>query len=163
MFDVKTSSADVAMEHIKILTSKTFEETAAALERQLPIVDNTVWARLLNGDVASVKTELENGPDLAIFEKRDHGSTDQLVDGFRKCFQYEIGNPLTASKMTSKALGAGLYAPLRVVLYETDGKGSAFEYDKPSLLFGQYGSDQIKSVAEKLDVQIKDALTKAAS
>jgi uncharacterized protein (DUF302 family) len=34
--------------------------------------------------------------------------------------QYEIGNPLTAERMTRHALAAGLYAPLRVMLYEDE-------------------------------------------
>jgi uncharacterized protein (DUF302 family) len=37
-----------------------------------------------------------------------------------KAVQYEIGNPLTASKMTRHQLAAGLYAPLRVILYEDE-------------------------------------------
>jgi len=33
---------------------------------------------------------------------------------FSKAIQYEIGNPLTAERMTRHVLAAGLYAPLRV-------------------------------------------------
>jgi len=34
----------------------------------------------------------------------------------RQSIQYDIGNPLTASKMTRHQLSAGLYAPIRVLL-----------------------------------------------
>ena len=37
-----------------------------------------------------------------------------------------------------QSLAAGLYAPLRVFLYENEIGGSIFEYDKPSSLFGQF-------------------------
>ena len=46
--------------------------------------------------------------------------------------QYEIGNPLTAERMSRYALAAGLYAPLRVVLYEDESGRAIFEYDLPS-------------------------------
>jgi uncharacterized protein (DUF302 family) len=46
--------------------------------------------------------------------------------------QYEIGNPLTASKMTRHQLPAALYAPLRVVLFEDEHGRGIFEYDRPS-------------------------------
>jgi hypothetical protein len=32
--------------------------------------------------------------------------------------QYEIGNPLTAERMTRHVLAAGLYSSLRAMLYE---------------------------------------------
>ena len=50
--------------------------------------------------------------------------------------QYEIGNPLTASKMTRHQFAAALYAPLRVVLFEDEQGKGIFEYDKPSSFFG---------------------------
>src|SRR5262249_24457619 len=59
------------------------------------------------------------------FEERDHGSLLQTFGGRRNALQYEIGNPLTASKMTRYKLSAALYAPLRVVLFEDEqGKGA---------------------------------------
>jgi uncharacterized protein (DUF302 family) len=73
---------------------------------------------------------------LSIFEKRDHGALLQIFAGRRSAHQYEIGNPLTASKMTRHELGAALYAPLRVVLFEDEQGKGVFEYDKPSSFFG---------------------------
>jgi Domain of unknown function DUF302 len=35
----------------------------------------------------------------------------------RKAVQYEIGNPLTATRMTQHQLPAALYAPLRILLW----------------------------------------------
>ena len=61
-----------------------------------------------------------NGPKLSIFEERDHGALLQIVGNIRNAVQYEIGNPLTASKMTRHQLPAALYAPLRVVLFEDE-------------------------------------------
>lgn len=48
-----------------------------------------------------------------------------------RALQYEIGNPVTASRMTRYRLPAALYAPLRVVLYADEQGRAVFEYDKP--------------------------------
>jgi hypothetical protein len=44
-----------------------------------------------------------------------------------KAMQYEIGNPLTAERMTRYVLGAALYAPLRIVPYEDASGRAIFE------------------------------------
>jgi uncharacterized protein (DUF302 family) len=80
----------------------------------------------------------------------------------RKALQYEIGNPHTASKMTRHRLAAGLYAPLRVILYEDEKGHAIFEYDKPSSLFGQFGDERVTAVARGLDAALEHALRRAA-
>ncbi len=76
--------------------------------------------------------------------------------------QYVIGNVLVSTQMTQHELAAGLYAPLRIVLYENSGGTSTFEYDRPSSLFGQYGNEDVTAVARELDQKIYDALINAA-
>jgi hypothetical protein len=62
--------------------------------------------------------------------------------------------------MTRHRLPAGLYAPLRVVLYEDQKGNSVFEYDKPSSLFGQLADEQV-AVARGLDLSLERALQQA--
>jgi uncharacterized protein (DUF302 family) len=76
--------------------------------------------------------------------------------------QYEIGNPHTASKMTRYRLAAGLYAPLRVILYEDETNGAIFEYDRPSSLFGQCGDERVTEVGRYLDAALEAVLRHAA-
>ncbi len=163
MTDLVSSSFTLNVEHRKISSGKSFSKTAIALETLVPHVDDGIWERLENGDAAAVRKELENGPPLLIFLKRDHGSTDKMIDYGRNCFQYEIGPPLTASKMTSRNLAAGLYAPLRVVLYENASGGSTFEYDLPSTQFGQFENPDVTAIGIGLDAEILKALSAAAS
>ncbi|MFZ2068492.1 MAG: DUF302 domain-containing protein, partial [Xanthobacteraceae bacterium] len=106
-------------------------------------------------------TELERGAPLFIFLKRDHGALRQVVGRPRKALQYEIGNPHTASKMTRHRLPAGLYAPLRVILYEDENGSSIFEYDKPSSLFDQYNDERVSAVARGLDDALEHASRQA--
>ena len=67
----------------------------------------------------------------------------------------------TAERMTRHVFGAGLYAPLRVLLYE-EPEGVFFEYDLPSSLFGQFGDGRVKAVGRELDVELEKALRAAA-
>jgi hypothetical protein len=80
----------------------------------------------------------------------------------RNALQYEIGNPVTVSKMTRYQLSAALYAPLRVVLFEDEQGKGVFEYDKPSSFFGQYGDARVTEVGRYLDVALETVLRKVA-
>src|ERR1700730_8474928 len=140
MADATVARRVLQVEHITIKTTKKFAEVEAALERSVPQLDPAIAAALASGDEQRA-TELERGASLFIFLKRDHGDLLQVNGQPRKALQYEIGNPHTASKMTRHRLAAGLYAPLRVFLYEDEKGGSVFEYDEPSCLFGQFDDD----------------------
>jgi len=63
--------------------------------------------------------------------------------------------------MTRHRLAAGLYAPLRVILYEDETGGSIFEYDRPSSLFGQFDDEQVSAVARGGDAALERALQRA--
>jgi uncharacterized protein (DUF302 family) len=102
------------------------------------------------------------GSELFIFLKRDHGALLQVSGRPGKATQYEIGNPLTATRMTRRETPAALYAPLRVVLYENAAGRATYEYDRPSTLFGQFGDRQVTAVGRELDAEAERALRRAA-
>ena len=114
----QTTSQTIAVEHIKISSERSFAEVRQRLEGTLPKLDASIAQVLQSGDQKRAMDYEVNGPKLSIFEQRDHGALLQIVGRKRNALQYEIGNPLTASKMTRYKLPAALYAPLRVVLYE---------------------------------------------
>jgi uncharacterized protein (DUF302 family) len=128
----------------------------------VPPVSTDFAAHLKNGHPALAEQELERGPPLAIFSRRDHGGLLAIAGVARKAIQYEIGNPLTASRMTRLHLPAALYAPLRVVLYENRAGRATFEYDKPSTLFGQFGDEDVTAVARGLDAALFEVLARVA-
>ena len=161
MADPSLTRQVVQVEHIKIETTKKFADVGAALERNVPQLDPAIAEALAHGDEQKA-TEMERGQPLFIFLKRDHGALLQVVGRPRKALQYEIGNPHTASKMTRHRLPAGLYAPLRVFLYEDEQGLAIFEYDKPSSLFGQFGEEQVSAVGRGLDEALERALRRAA-
>jgi uncharacterized protein (DUF302 family) len=161
MADATVTRRVLQIDHITIKTTKKFADVAAALESSVPLLNPAIGEALEKGDEQRV-TELERGVPLFIFLKRDHGALLQVTGRPRKALQYEIGNPHTASKMTRHRLAAGLYAPLRVMLYEDETGGSIFEYDRPSSFFGQYGDERVTDVGRYLDATLETLLRKAA-
>ena len=156
------ASRTIAVEHVKISSERSFAEVRRRLEDTLPKLDASIAEVLRSGDQKRATEYEENGPKLSIFEQRDHGSLLEAFGGRRNALQYEIGNPVTASKMTCHQLAAALYAPLRVVLFEDEQGKGVFEYDKPSSFFGQYGDERVTEVGRYLDAALEAALRKAA-
>ena len=156
------ASRTIAVEHVQISSERSFAEVRRRLEDTLPKLDASIAEALRSGDQNRATEYDQNGPKLSIFEQRDHGSLLEAFGGRRNALQYEIGNPVTASKMTCHQLAAALYAPLRVVLFEDEQGKGVFEYDKPSSFFGQYGDERVTEVGRYLDVALEAALRRAA-
>jgi uncharacterized protein (DUF302 family) len=156
------TSHTIAVEHIRIASQRPFAEVRERLEQNLPHLDPGIAEALSRGDQERARDYDANGPKLSIFLSREHGALLQIAGGRKDAIQYEIGNPLTASKMTRHKLPAALYAPLRVVLYADEQGRGVFEYDKPSSLFGQFGDEKVTEVGRYLDMTLEAALRHAA-
>jgi uncharacterized protein (DUF302 family) len=162
MSQISVTSRTIAVEHIRIASARPFAEVRRKLEDSVPQLDPSIAEALSRGDQQRARDYDENGPRLSIFLAREHGALLQIAGGKRNAVQYEIGNPLTASKMTRHRLPAALYAPLRVVLYEDEQGSGIFEYDRPSSLFGQFGDERVTDVGRTLDAALEAALRNAA-
>jgi uncharacterized protein (DUF302 family) len=148
----------IQIEHVRIGAAKPFEAVKAVLEDLVPSLDPAILEALRQGDIERAKEARQRGPELAIFSARDHGGLLRIAGLARKAVQYEIGNPLTATRMTQHQLPASLYAPLRVVLYESEAGHAVFEYDRPRSLFGQFGDERVTAVARELDASLERVL-----
>ena len=95
------TSQTITVEHIRISSELSFAEVRRKLEGTVPKLDTGIAEALHSGDQKRAKDYEENGPKLSIFGERDHGALLQIVGGRRNALQYDIGNPLTASKMTA--------------------------------------------------------------
>jgi uncharacterized protein (DUF302 family) len=153
------------VEHIRVRADKPFATVTAAFDARLGKFDPEVYQSLRDGgDPAKVRARLEAmaGPSgFMLFRTSDHGGLLRLVGRQGKAVQYLLGNPLFAVEMTRHAIGAGLYAPLRVLIYEADDGKACVEYDKPSSLFGQFGDARVDKVAAELDRKLEDLVTAA--
>lgn len=161
LHDLVNSERTIKIDHVTIRSDKAFAAVKASLEHLVPKLDEKIFELAAGGEIERLKEKLDHGPELAIFLWRDHGVLLKITGRSSKAVQYEIGNPLTASKMTRHRLAAGLYAPLRVILYEDEVGRSVFEYDKPSSLFGQFDDEQVSVVARGLDIALERALQRA--
>ena len=162
MAEASVSSHTIAVEHIRISSVRPFAEVRRKLEAAVPKLDASIFEVLRSGDQRGAQEYEEKGPKLSIFLERELGASLQIAGGKRNAIQYEIGNPLTASKMTRYQLPAALYAPLRVVLFEDENGRGIFEYDKPSSFFGQYGDERVTEVGRYLDDALQAVLRDAA-
>ncbi len=148
------------VDHIRLTTAKPFDQVRTDFERQLGRFDADAYKSLAageNAETARTRIEAMAGPSgLMLFEIYDHGTLLRVAGLTRKALQYVVGNPLYAIQMTQHAIGAGLYAPLRVLLYEDDEGKACVEYDRPSSLVGQFGDDRIAEIASSLDQKLED-------
>ena len=153
------------VDHVRLTTTKLFEAVRAYFERQLGRVDADAYqASLAGGDVEATRATIEAmvGPSgFMLFATYDHGSLLGLVGPGRRALQYILGNPLIAVQMTRHDIRAGLYAPLRLLLYENDAGKTTLEYDQPSSLFGQFGNAQVTEVAATLDQKMERLVAEA--
>src|SRR5262249_30988552 len=151
--------------HVRRTTDRPFEEVIKAFERQLGRFDPDVFKSLTsNGDVEEVRAKIEKmarPSGFMLFGSSDHGTLLRLAGQKRKAIQYVVGNPLFALQMTRHDVRAGLYAPLRVLIYEDEQGKTCAEYDRPSSLFGQFGDERISPTAAMLDGKLEALLAAA--
>jgi hypothetical protein len=157
---VEVTSTPLPVEHIVIRTKKPYPELKAAIEK-LGRFDDAMRAMLAKNDIEGLRAAAQRaaGEDgLAIHYVALHGDLLALQGERRPLVAYYIGNILSASETA-----AGLYAPLRVVVYASADGGTAMEYDRPTSMFGQFRSPQIDAVAQSLDQRLLTFLKKVSS
>ena len=163
-WEQQMNSNHFTVDHVQRATDKPFEDVAKAFERQFGRFDPDVRRK------RPQKSETPRRPGPG--SRRWSGRADSccsarkttgpagLAGQKRKAIQYIVGNPLFALQMTQHDIRASLYAPLRV-LYENEEGKTCVEYDSPSSLFGQFGNDRISPTAAMLDRKL-EALVVAA-
>ena len=116
---------DFVVTHVRVETARAFAEVRRDLESQLgrfdPAVSESLASGSVDGEAVRGRIEAMAGPSgLMSFGTIDHGAVLSLLGMTRRAVQYIVGNPLVAIEMTRHALGAGLYAPLRVLISEDE-------------------------------------------
>jgi uncharacterized protein (DUF302 family) len=162
--NLQVTSTPLSVEHIKIVSSKPYAEVKANVEK-LGRFDDRVRTFLKNNDIEGLRAALKEiaGADgLAIHYVAPHGDLLALKGQRRQLIAYYIGNVLSATEMTNVNPAAGLYAPLRVVVYANGQGGTTLEYDRPSSMFGQFKDPVIDEMGVSLDNRLLTFLTKAS-
>ena len=73
------TSHTLAVEHIRISSSRSFAEVRQKLEATLPKLDASIAGALSSGDQKRAKDYDDTGPKLSIFEKRSLASMAMSV------------------------------------------------------------------------------------
>jgi uncharacterized protein (DUF302 family) len=105
---------------------------------------------------------MEGEQGFMIINIFDHGADLLMVGQRRKAKQYLIGNPLVAIQITRYDIRAALYAPLRVLVFESEPGRTVVEFDQPSTLFGQFGRSEVTAGAVESDGKLDRVIAKAA-
>jgi uncharacterized protein (DUF302 family) len=155
----------ITVEHVRLVADKAIDKVTKAFEQQLGQFDPDVYKLLSAGENQDkIRAKLEGmvrPSGFMLFRTSDHGALLRLVGQKKKAVQYLVGNPLFAVQMTQHDIRAGLYAPLRVLIYENDQSKTCVEYDRPSSLFGQFGNAKVTAVATMLDQKLEQLVAKA--
>jgi uncharacterized protein (DUF302 family) len=153
----------IEMIHVSLELSADFASFTRAIERLLGKFDYALLEGL-ESDPRSVEVGLDEAAGeegLMLFNIQEHGKLLNIYRSPRKANQYVLGNPLIAIMMTRHDIRAGLYAPLRVFVYEADDRSTRIEYDQPSSLFGQFENPEVTNVARSLDTKLSNLIRKA--
>jgi hypothetical protein len=162
---VQVSEKLLPVQHVTVVIDRPYADVKRALESRVNKLNDSMRTLLKEQRAEALKTALQDAAGeygLLIHYTALHGDWLILNGGAKPTTAYLIGNVLSAVQMTAVSYGSGLYAPLRVVLYENDQGGSTFEYDKPTTLFGQFGVPSIDAMAKSLDERLARLLASLA-
>jgi uncharacterized protein (DUF302 family) len=161
---LSTSESQARVLHRTIDVGVKYQRFTSALESVLGRFASDVQQDIVSRpQIAEQRIEAMAGEQgLMIFGILDHGAALNMVGAPRNAKQYLIGNPLTAIQMTRHDLRAALYAPLRVLAYESADGRTLIEYDQPSSLFGQFGNAEVTAVGVSLDQKLEAVIRRAA-
>ena len=144
------------VERIEAASRRSFAATVAAFEEKIPAADVSLFVQLINANASAAHVEqaVQNmAGDLGFmrFAKIDQGPLVSQLGKSKKMSVYLMGNPVLANRMYEQNPAVGLYAPLRVAIYEDYQGVTHFTYDRPSSLLAQFQDDKIRAVAQLLD------------
>jgi uncharacterized protein (DUF302 family) len=152
--DVRFSRTSMVVEHVTASSPRPYADVKKDLETRLGRLDEDIRAKLKAGDIDALRAALTKaaGKDgLVIHYVGVHGDWLVLKGARGNVTEYFVGNILSAVEMTSANPAAGLYAPLRIVVYASPKGGSVIEYDRPSTQLNQYHDADIDNMGRSLD------------
>ncbi len=150
-------------QRIEATSTKTFQDTIAAFEQRVPIADFSAFDRLVAAgantqEIQGVVNSTVGDLGFLILAKLDQGPLVSLMGKDKKMTVYLIGNPILANRMYEKNPAIGVYAPLRVLVYEGNDGKTRVTYDLPSALLGQFEDNDVTFVAHMLDEKMSSLI-----
>jgi uncharacterized protein (DUF302 family) len=157
------------VERFSVVSTKSFEDVLAGLDQGIGRPNMSVlhlqmnaaaslseFQRIIQGAVGSA--------DLIEFLRLDLGAMVRKDPAARayKIVRIIAGNPLIMSQMVEHVPDAGSYAPVTILVYESQ-NGVHLSYDTMVSYLGSSGDDAALKVAKDLDGKVIKLLTEAAA
>jgi uncharacterized protein (DUF302 family) len=152
----------LTIEHVVVASERPYEQVIAALEARLgPLQD---WAALGQQATAAhasweqfsqVVAEHIGASGLTLFYQVEHSFLLRLRGNSSRASQYTIGNPLLANQMTQYLPEAGLYAPLKLIVFQDEDGRTFVAYDGFVSLLAQYQREEITQVARVVEQKLE--------
>jgi len=158
----KSSASEVKVQHRSLLIERGYEEFTGRLEQVLGrFVASKLKCQTPDAAKQALKS-MEGEQGLMIIQIIDHGADLLMVGQHRKAKLYLIGNPLLAIQVNRYDIRAALYAPLRVLVFESEPGRTVVEFDQASTLFGQFGRNEVTAGAVESDGKLDRVIATAA-
>jgi uncharacterized protein (DUF302 family) len=148
------SSHTVSVMHHTFKTPRPFDEVVDKIKSQLGRYDSAALADKAHPNLRQRFLDMEGSSGFMLFDTIDHGALLVLAGQSGKALQIVLGNPLFALEMTRIDIAAALYAPLRMLVYASQGE-TVIEYDQPSTLFGGGGNEAVRQASLPLDEKMQ--------
>jgi hypothetical protein len=152
---------------ITIRTKKSFDEVTGALEGLFQKVDLPRLAEMTAaGDQAGIQqyfVEISGDHEFSIFFQLDQGSTQRLAGYPINCRFYLIGNAVIVNGLFEYGAMAGLGAPVRVCISQSEGEDVRIDVDEPTAFFTQFPELKDSKVPGILDKDLINHLVAFAS
>jgi hypothetical protein len=152
---------------ITIRIMKSFQEVTGALEKLFARIDATKLTEMTAaGDRAGIQKyvdEISGDHKFSIFYQLDQGPLQRLASYPINCRLYLIGNPVIVNGLFQYGAMAGLGAPVRVCISQSDGEDVRIDVDEPTAFFSQFPELNESPVPAVLDKELIDYLLTFAS
>ena len=165
-----TSEQRVSVDHVVVKTTQSFERVIEAFERQIgrkgyEAYQHVVTSSRTAEEFAQGIEQLLGSSGFMEFLAIDHGAWVSRLVHPLKAKLYIIGNPLIAQHFEKYSAEAGLYVPIRVLVYENARGNTCLSYDRPSSLLQVCAvtDEEFVQTAAELDQKAERLVQKAAS
>lgn len=146
--------------HQSIHLMSSYAAFTEALEASLGKLDLKALATAGHDATASAQaiSGMQGIEGLTLFHTEDLGALLSLNGPERKAKRYFVGNYSRASQIIRQDIRLGLYAPLRVLVYETEDGKAVAEFELPSTQFARFEDELIRQSGLALDHKLETAI-----
>jgi len=143
--------------HISVKLASSYQTFTQALEAALGKLDVPALEKAgHDADATQLAIKAMQGEEgMTLFNVEDLGKLLSLNGPSRTAKRYFVGNYMRASQIISTDMRLGLYAPLRVLVYEAEDKTAYVEYELPSSQFSRFNNVLITQSGLGLDVKLQ--------